>query len=164
MEASLIRRSKGSLADKEQTVHGVAEPQLHAGRKPSPQPVLPVWLLHLTTGTVDGLAGAGFVSTYFAMGFANGDGGYWQGPSPTPLTPTPMTHFPGVGWAGWLGTGSIQPILGVGWVGRLWTGSFRPNVVLRSGKLQQIAPCGNHSNDNPAGLYIFRLVLGNNDK
>ena len=90
MEASLIRRSKGSLADKEQTVHGVAEPQLHAGRKPSPQPVLSVWLLHLTTGTVDGLAGAGFVSTYFA----NGDGGYWQGPSPTPLTPTPITHFP----------------------------------------------------------------------
>ena len=132
MEASLIRRSKGSLADKEQTVHGVAEPQLHAGRKPSPQPVLSVWLLHLTTGTADGLVGDVFLPTHF-------------GP-------------------GWLGTGSIQPILGVGWVGRLWTGSFRPDVVLRSGKLQQIAPCGDYSNNNPIDLYSLRLVLGNNDK
>lgn len=82
------------------------------------------------------------------------------GPVPNPFNPDSNDSLSG----GWLGTGSIQPILGVGWVGRLWTGSFRPNVVLRSGKLQHIAPCGNHSNDNPAGLYIFRLVLGNNDK
>ena len=107
-------------------MHGVAEPQLHAGRKPSPQPVLSVWLLHLTTGTVDGLAGVGFVSTYFANGGCQWGRGILAGPVPNPFIPDSNDSL--------------------------------------SGKLQHIAPCGNHSNDNPAGLYIFRLVLGNNDK